>query len=161
LVNNELNLKLKIMIRKITQISFAIIIVLLLVSCKNTKQKIQEHVNIYNSSAEFFTGKNIVWTTAKGFLNDSKIEIRIVTDLEQNEANKSVSDKELNGLLAGMIKNDKIPKHLVEEGVVFDVYYLADNSTILAQKLISKQELAELSKDNSGSGSDEQVTANP
>jgi len=150
------------MIRKITQISFAISIVLLLGSCKNTKQKIQEHVNVYNGSAEFFTGKNIVWTTAKGYLDDSKIEIRIVTDLEQNEANKSVSDKELSGLLAGMIKSDKIPKELVDEGVVFDVYYLADNSTILAQKLVGKQELVELSKDNLGGGAaDEKVTAKP
>ena len=150
------------MIRKITQISFAIIIVLLLISCKNTKQKMQEHVNVYNGSAEFFTGKNIVWTTAKGYLDDSKIEIRIVTDLEQNEANKSLSDKELSGLLAGMIKSDKIPKELVDEGVIFDVYYLADNSTILAQKLVGKQELAELSKDNLGGGTaDEKVTAKP
>ena len=150
------------MIRKITQISFAISIVLLLGSCKNTKQKIQEHVNVYNGSAEFFTGKNIVWTTAKGYLDDSKIEIRIVTDLEQNVANKSVSDKELSGLLAGMIKSDKIPKELVDEGVVFDVYYLADNSTILAQKLVGKQELVELSKDNLGGGAaDEKVTAKP
>jgi len=149
------------MIRKITQISFAIIIVLLLVSCKNTKQKIQEHVNVYNSSAELFTGKNIVWTTAKGYLNDSKIEIRIVTDLEQNEANKLVSDKEFSGVLAGMIKNDKIPKELIEEGVVFDVYYLADNSTILAQKLIGKEELAELSKSSEGVAVDEKVIAKP
>ena len=150
------------MIRKITQISFAVIVVLLLVSCKNTKQKIQEHVNVYNGSAEFFTGKNIVWTTAKGYLDDNKIEIRIVTDLEQNEANKSVSDKKLSGLLSGMIKNDKIPKELIEEGVVFDVYYLADNSTILAQKLVGKEQLADLSIDNTGVGAvDEKVIAKP
>lgn len=135
---------------------------MLLVSCKNTKQKIQEHVNVYNSSAEFFTGKNIVWTTAKGFLDDSKIEIRIVTDLEQNESNKLVSSKEFSEVLVGMIKNDKISKDLIEEGVVFDVYFLADNSTIFAQKLISKQELAELSKDNSAGGAaNEKITANP
>jgi hypothetical protein len=30
--------------KKITQIAFAVMIMLVLVSCKNTKQKIQEHV---------------------------------------------------------------------------------------------------------------------
>lgn len=149
------------MIRKITQISFAIIIALLLVSCKNTKQKIQEHVNVYNNTAEFFTGKNIVWTTAKAFLADNKIEIRIVTDLEQNESSKLVSNQEFTGVLAEMIKNDKISKDLIEEGVLFDVYFLADNSTILAQKLIGKQELALLEGNNSVGGADEKVTAQP
>jgi hypothetical protein len=149
------------MIRKITQISFAIIIALLLVSCKNTKQKIQEHVNVYNNTAEFFTGKNIVWTTAKAFLADNKIEIRIVTDLEQNESSKLVSNQEFTGVLAEMIKDDKISKDLIEEGVLFDVYFLADNSTILAQKLIGKQELAVLEGNNSVGGADEKVTAQP
>jgi uncharacterized lipoprotein YehR (DUF1307 family) len=149
------------MIRKITQISFAIIIALLLVSCKNTKQKIQEHVNVYNNTAEFFTGKNIVWTTAKAFLADNKIEIRIVTDLEQNESSKLVSNQEFTEVLAEMIKDDKISKDLIEEGVLFDVYFLADNSTILAQKLIGKQELAVLEGNNSVGGADEKVTAQP
>ena len=149
------------MIRKITQISFAIIIALLLVSCKNKKQKIQEHVNVYNNTAEFFTGKNIVWTTAKAFLADNKIEIRIVTDLEQNESSKLVSNQEFTGVLAEMIKDDKISKDLIEEGVLFDVYFLADNSTILAQKLIGKQELAVLEGNNSVGGADEKVTAQP
>lgn len=151
------------MIRKITQISFMVFFILLLVSCKNTKQKIQEHVMTYNSSAALFTGKNITWTTAKGFLDDSKIEIRIVTDLEHNEVNKLLITKEMDGVLAEMIKNDKISKDLIEEGVVFDVYFLADNhGSILAQKLVGKQVVAELLKDDlEGDVINEKVTAKP
>jgi len=151
------------MIRKITQLLFAVFFILLLVSCKNTKQKIQEHVITYNGSAALFTGKNIVWTTAKGFLDDSKIEIRIITDLQLTEENKTLIVKDMNGIIAGMIKKDKISKDLIEEGVVFDVYFLADNhGSILAQKLVGKQELAELSEDNSPGGAiNEKVTAKP
>lgn len=135
------------MIRKTTRLFFTIFLILLMVSCKNTKQKIQDHVKTYNSTAALLTGKNIVWTTAQAFLDDSKIEIRILTDLEQNDENKNLASKEMNAVLDGMIKSDKISKELIAEGVVFDVYFMADNhSTILAQKLVGKEVLGESSK---------------
>ncbi|MEO7976605.1 hypothetical protein [Flavobacterium sp.] len=134
------------MIRKIIRITFAVFFAILLLSCKNTKQKIQEHVNVYNSSAALFQGKNIRGTTAKGFLAESKIELRIETDLEQSDSNKLLSNQVFPELLTEMIKNDKISKELIEEGVVFDVYFLASNNTILNQQLIDKEKLAELTK---------------
>ena len=70
------------MIKKIIRISFVVFLVLILISCKNTKQKIQEHVTTYNNIAALLVGKNIRGTTAKGFLADNKIELRIETDLE-------------------------------------------------------------------------------
>jgi hypothetical protein len=45
-----------------------------------------------------------------------------------------------------MIKKDQIPKELIEGGVQFDVYFLADDNTVLAKKIINKEELAELMK---------------
>lgn len=137
------------MIRKITQISFAVAFVLLLVSCKNTKQKIQEHVSAYNNSSALFTGDNITGTTAKGFLAKNKIEIRILTDLEMNESNKLIYGKAFPGLLTKMIKEDQVSMELVDEGVAFDVYFLAKNNTILAQQLIDKDEMLLLLKQNS------------
>jgi len=140
--------------KKITQIAFAVMIVLVLVSCKNTKQKIQEHVSTYNNSSSI-KGSGITSTTAKAFLNDNKIEIRIETNLEENDTNKLTYKESFPDLLKEMIKNDQISKALIEEGVKFDVYFLAYNNAILAQRVVDKEELAVLENGDSK----EKVTA--
>lgn len=129
--------------KKITQIVFAFALVLLLVSCKNTKQKIQEHVSNYNTSSSI-KGGNVVSTSAKAFLNDNKIEIRIETNLEGTEINKLAYKDTFPDLLKEMVKNDQISPSLIEEGVKFDVYFLSYNNIILAQQLVDKEELAVL-----------------
>nr|WP_294781714.1 hypothetical protein [uncultured Flavobacterium sp.] len=129
--------------KKITQIAFAFAFALFLVSCKNTKQKIQEHVSSYNNSSSI-KGNGITSTTAKAFLNDNKIEIRIETNLEENDANKIAYEGSFPDLLKEMIKNDQISSSLIGEGVKFDVYFLAYNNAILAQKLVGSEELAAL-----------------
>ncbi len=129
--------------KKITQIAFLFAFVLLLASCKNTKQKIQEHVSNYNTTSSI-KGGNVVSTSAKAFLNDSKIEIRIETNLEGTPANKLAYQETFPGLLKEMIKNDQISPELIEEGVKFDVYFLSYNNIILAQQLVDKEELAVL-----------------
>jgi hypothetical protein len=134
------------MIRKISQISFAIILVLTLISCKNTKQKLQEYVVSYNAAAKSFKADHVTLTTARGYINDNKIELRFETDLKQEEPNKIASNIVFPKLLSDMIKKDQIPKELIEEGVQFDVYFLADDNTVLAKKIINKEELAELMK---------------
>lgn len=127
--------------KKITQIAFAFAVALLLVSCKNTKQKIQEHVSTYNNSSSI-KGNGITSTDAKAFLNDNKIEIRIETNLEGDEANKLAAANSFPDLLKEMIKNDQISSELIGEGVTFDVYFLAYNNVILAKRTVDKEELA-------------------
>ena len=127
--------------KKITQIAFAFAIVLLLVSCKNTKQKIQEHVSNYNTTSSI-KGGNVVSTSAKAFLNDNKIEIRIETNLEGTDANKLAYKDTFPDLLKEMVKNDQISHELIEEGVKFDVYFISYNNIILAQQLVDKEQLA-------------------
>jgi hypothetical protein len=134
------------MIKKISQISFAIIIALMLLSCKNTKQKLQEYVILYNSDAKNFKSDHVTLTTARGYINDNKIELRFETDLEQNESNKVASIIAFPKLLIEMINKDQIPKELVEEGVQFDAYFLANDNTVLAKKIINNEELVELIK---------------
>ncbi len=134
------------MIRKISQISFAIILVLMLISCKNTKQKLQEYVVSYNAAAKSFKADHVTLTTARGYINDNKIELRFETDLEKKAANELVADKDFPVLLKEMIAKNQIPKELVEEGVQFDAYFLADDNTVLSKKIINKEELAELMK---------------
>jgi hypothetical protein len=127
--------------KKITQIAFAISFLLLLTSCKNTKQKIQEHVSNYNTTSSI-KGGNVVSTSAKAFLNDNKIEIRIETNLEGTDANKLAYKDTFPELLKEMVKNDQISPELIEEGVKFDVYFISYNNIILAQQLVDKEELA-------------------
>lgn len=129
--------------KKITQIAFAFALALVLISCKNTKQKIQEHVSTYNNSSSI-KGHGITSTTAKAFLNDNKIEIRIETNLEENDENKLAYKDSFPDLLKEMIKNNQISTELIDEGVKFDVYFLAYNNAILAQQLVDKEELAVL-----------------
>jgi PBP1b-binding outer membrane lipoprotein LpoB len=134
------------MMKKISQILFAIIIALMIVSCKNTKQKLQEYVVSYNKTATDFKSENVTLTTARGYINDNKIELRFETDLKQNETNKTEAVKRFPEFLKEMINKDLNFKELVEEGVQFDVYFLADDNTVLAKQIINKEELTELLK---------------
>ena len=134
------------MIKKLSQILFAIIVALMIVSCKNTKQKLQEYVVSYNQSAVNFKSENVTLTTARGYINDNKIELRFETDLQQNESNKQEAEKKLPELLKTMINKDQNFKELIEEGVQFDAYFLADDNTVLAKQIINKEELTELLK---------------
>lgn len=134
------------MMKKISRISFAIIMVLMLISCRNTKQKLQEYVVSYNVAAKNFKSDNVTLTTARGYINDNKIELRFETDLEQNQPNKIAANVTFTKLLKEMINKDQIFKELVEEGVQFDVYYLANDNTVFEKRIINKEELIELLK---------------
>jgi len=134
------------MIKKISQILFAIAMILLLVSCKNTKQKLQEYVTTYNSAAVAFKSENVTLTTARGYINDNKIELRFETSLKQNESNKSAASVSFPKLLKQMLNKDQIPKELVKEGVRFDVYFLADDNTVLDKETIDNNFLTDFLK---------------
>ncbi|QOG01803.1 hypothetical protein [Flavobacterium sp. MDT1-60] len=134
------------MMKKISQILFVITIALMVTSCKNTKQKLQEYVVSYNKTAVNFKSENVTLTTARGYINDNKIELRFETDLPQNETNKTKAVKRFPEFLKEMISKDLNFKELVEEGVQFDVYFLADDNTVLAKEIINKEELVELFK---------------
>jgi hypothetical protein len=45
-----------------------------------------------------------------------------------------------------MINKDQIFKELVQEGVQFDVYYLANDNTVFEKRIINKEEIGELLK---------------
>jgi hypothetical protein len=135
------------MIKKITHSLFATIVILTLISCKNTKQKLQEYVATYNNStAASFKAENVTLTTARGYINDNKIELRFETNLEQNESNKTESIKRFSDLLREMLNKDQIPKKLVNEGVQFDVYFLADDNTVFVKEIVNAETMSELIK---------------
>jgi hypothetical protein len=130
------------MLKKISQIAFAIMMVLTLVSCKNTKQKLQEYVVTYNKNiAPSFRAENVTLTTARGYINDNKIELRFETGLDQNEGNKLASSISFVKLIRSMIEKDQIPRQLIEEGVQFDVYFLANDNTVLDKEVLTGESL--------------------
>lgn len=131
------------MIKKIVQISLIVIMAIAIISCKNTKQKLQEYVTTYNSTAASFKADDVTLTTARGYINDNKIELRFETGLEQNEANKVKANTTFPKLLKEMIHENQIPKELVEEGVQFDAYFLANDNTVLVKEVLNKESIAE------------------
>lgn len=134
------------MMKKISQISFAVIFALMLLSCKNTKQKLQEYVVSYNAESKNFKSDHVTLTTARGYINDNKIELRFETDLQQNDSNKSAAIKRFPNLLKEMLDKDQVPKELVNEGVQFDVYFLADDNTVFAKEIVNTETMPELIK---------------
>lgn len=132
--------------KKIAQILFAVVVALTVISCKNTKQKLQEYVVSYNKAAPNFKSENVTLTTARGYINDNKIELRFETDLDQNDSNKTKAATEFPTLLKEMINKDESFKELVKEGVQFDVYFLANDNTVLEKIIIDKEEMSSLLK---------------
>ncbi|MFZ0598553.1 MAG: hypothetical protein WAM46_16325 [Flavobacterium sp.] len=134
------------MMKKMIRILFVIALAVLMVSCKNTKQKLQEYVTSYNSTAASFKADDITLTTARGYINDNKIELRFETNLEQNASNAGKANASFPKLLKEMIAKNQIPKELVEEGVQFDAYFLANDNTVFVKEIINKESISELLK---------------
>jgi hypothetical protein len=129
------------MIKKLIQIPLLVLVVLTMVSCKNTKQKLQEYVTTYNSTAASFKADDVTLTTARGYINDNKIELRFETNLEHKEENQLKANTSFPKLLKEMIQKNQIPKELVEEGVQFDAYFLAGDNTVFVKEVINKESL--------------------
>ncbi|CAC9976702.1 hypothetical protein FLAPXU55_04430 [Flavobacterium panici] len=72
--------------------------------------------------------------------------MRFETNLEQNAANKAKAESSFPKLLKEMINKNQIPKELVEEGIQFDAYFLADDNTVFVKQIINKESLGELLK---------------
>ncbi|PAM95421.1 hypothetical protein B4N84_09110 [Flavobacterium sp. IR1] len=134
------------MIKNVTRISFAIMMVVFLISCKNAKQKMQEYVVEYNKTAESFKADNVTLTTARGYINNDKVELRFETNLEQNAANKTAAATSFRKLLKEMINKNQIPKELVEDKIQFDTYFLAEDNTVLSKEIINTETLSEIVK---------------
>jgi PBP1b-binding outer membrane lipoprotein LpoB len=132
--------------KRISQILSTIIIVLMLVSCKNTKQKLQEYVTTYNATAATFKAENVSLTTARGYIDDNKIELRFETALEQNASNKTAAEASFPKLLKEMIGKNQIPKELIEEGIQFDTYFLANDNTVFSKIVLNKESISEILK---------------
>lgn len=132
------------MIKKITQIACTLAITLFLISCRDTKQKIQAYVNTFNNSSELFKSDIISGAAAKAFLNEKKVEIKIDTNLEPNPSMKSIYAQMLPGLMGEMLGKDHASMDLIEEGVLFEIYFLANDASVLAESKVDSKELKKI-----------------
>src|SRR6188508_1913633 len=129
------------MTKKLLKISFFIIFLILIVSCKNTAQKMENYITAYNNSVPLITNDFITYTSARAFLKDNKIEIMFITNLEQNESNKMMYKQTLPDLFAQILKKEELSMELIDEGVNFEVFWLAADQTILEQFTINKKNI--------------------
>ncbi|MFD1604926.1 hypothetical protein ACFSJW_05625 [Flavobacterium artemisiae] len=132
--------------KKFSRILFCVAFAVMLISCKNTKQKLQEYVTTYNSNAAGFSAKDVTLTTARGYINDNKIELRFETSLEPTDQNKAAAATSFPELLKTMIHKDQIPQDLIVEGVRFDVYFLANDNTVLDKEILDNESIKEFLK---------------
>lgn len=132
--------------KKFSRILFYAAFAVMLISCKNTKQKLQEYVTTYNGNAASFSAKDVTLTTARGYINDNKIELRFETNLEPTDQNKAASAASFPKLLKTMIHKDQIPQDLIVEGVRFDVYFLANDNTVLDKEILDNESIKEFLK---------------
>lgn len=147
------------MTKKLLKILFFIVFQLLLVSCKNTSQKMENYITTYNKSTQLITNDFITYTSARAFLKDNKIEIMFITNLEQNESNKMIYKQTLPDLFAEMLKKEELSMELIDEGINFEVFWLAKDQTILEQFTIDKKKLNELLKKDIKNGSVEKTVS--
>ena len=136
------------MTKKITQIVLTTAVLFLLISCQDTKQKIQAFVNNYNASAALYKDETVTGTSAKAFLNDNKVEITIETNIEDKETSKIMYERIFAEVMAERISKEKASTELIEEGVTFEVLFLANTGTTLGHVKIDKKDIdAFLKKD--------------
>jgi len=129
------------------KISLLVLCLLLLVSCKNTQEKMQDYVNNFNSYASLLQNEVITSTSAVASIPENEIRITFQTNLEQNEDNKEIYNKTLPTLIANLLKKDPSTMDLVEEGVHFKVAFLAENSSELTELIVDKKKMDELLKE--------------
>lgn len=130
------------------RISLFVLCVLLLVSCKNTQEKMQDYVNNFNSYASLLQNGIITSASADASIPENEIRIIFQTNLQQNEDTKEIYNKTLPSLIAELLKKDTSSMDLVDEGVHFKVSFLAENSSELTELIVDKKKMDELLKDS-------------
>jgi len=129
------------------KISVIILFQLLLVSCKNTQEKMQDYVNNFNSYASLLQNGIITSASAAASIPENEIQINFQTNLEQNDDSKEIYNKTLPSLIANLLKKDPTSMDLVDEGVHFKVAFLAENGANLSELIVDKKKMNELLKE--------------
>lgn len=128
------------------KISVLILFQLLMVSCNNKQQKMQDYVKNFNTSADFLRNEIITSAVSEVSVPDNEIKITFQTNLQQSEETKIVYNKTLPTLFADVLQRDSSSMDLLEEGVHFKVSFLADDSSELTNLIVDSKKINELMK---------------
>ncbi|WP_291089872.1 hypothetical protein [Flavobacterium sp. BFFFF1] len=135
------------------RIFMASLALLLLIGCKNTREKAQDFVNDYNASAPSLSNPNIQSTIA-ALKPDNTIVIIIVSTMPQTDENRSIIGQMLPTVMTETLSNIPSFQDLVSENVKFRIEYRANDNTKLGVADIDKSSLKAAQLKNSKNGND-------
>ncbi|WP_281297217.1 hypothetical protein [Flavobacterium limnophilum] len=132
----------------------------LLIGCKSTPQKVQEFVNSYNSSSSLFRNEIITYTKAEAFFEENKIEITYLTNLDSNGKNNGIYAKTFEKIFLEMLQKEASSRELLEEGVSFKMFFLANDYVVISDLVVDKNTINEQSKQKTVNSEKEFVSSN-
>lgn len=133
---------------------------LLLSSCKSTPQKVQEFVNSYNNSSTLFRDGVVTYTKAEAFFEENKIEITFLTNLDSNGKNNQIYGTTFEKIFLEMLQKDDSSRELLDEGVSFKMFFLANDYVVISDLVVDKKTINELSKQKPVNSEKEFVSSN-
>lgn len=136
------------MIKKIAAIGLIALLLIATVSCKNTQEKIQTFIIEYNQTASSYSNQ-IVTSTKAVAAEGNQIKLIFETSIEDNPTNKSIYKDIFPTVIADLLSNEKSSVELLEEGVKFDVVFLADNSKEIGSMIVDQKKMQEILKKKS------------
>ena len=133
------------MIQKLIRISLVALFAISSISCQNTQEKIQNFIISYNQNTRLIT--NQIVTSAKAEVeSENIIKLKFETSIEDNESNKSLYKDIFPGMIGDLLSEDKAATGLLDEGVSFDVVFLADNNRELCSMIVDHKKMLEIIK---------------
>lgn len=145
------------MSKNLLKIILIILFQLTFTGCQNTTQKANQFVNSYNASSGSITNSVITSTSAKLGENNT-IEIRFDSNIPYDAEDKTYS-KIFPNMMASMFTSYDETQDLIEEGVVFNVGFYADNGKKINSIKVDKAKLEEMLKTRPSAIKDASATA--
>lgn len=113
-----------------------------LVSCKNTSDKANDFVKMYNRSSAMAKNSYIKSTKAT-YVKSGNIDISIETGYNNSGIESDLMKNSLPELIGQVIKSDRLGNELLNAGVKFNVKIYGVNFQLLASKTLDKDNINE------------------
>ncbi|MCY0977612.1 hypothetical protein PGH12_18210 [Chryseobacterium wangxinyae] len=113
---------------------------LLLMSCKNDKDKTQDFVDMYNRSSGMIVNNKIKSTKATTS-NPDQVDISVETEYEGSGMESDLVTSALPDLIGQAIRSEKLGKELFDRGVKFNLKVYGLNSKVILDKTIDNKNL--------------------
>ncbi|MEC4048626.1 hypothetical protein OX284_004230 [Flavobacterium sp. SUN046] len=136
------------MIKKFAVIGLIALLLVATVSCKNTQEKMQTFIIEYNQTASSFSNQIVTSTKAEAE-EGNQIKLIFETSIEDTPSNRAIYKDMFPTVIADLLSNEKSSIELLEEGVKFDVVFLADNTKEIGSMIVDQKKMQEIIKKKS------------